>query len=59
MLRFGPPELIILLVIVLLVFGVDRIGRVAGELGQGIRAFRQGLGDPAEDDDTVEVNEPT
>jgi sec-independent protein translocase protein TatA len=41
--HFGTPELIILLVIVLLVFGVGRIGRIAGELGQGIRQFRQGL----------------
>lgn len=41
--RLGTPELIILLVIVLLVFGVGRIGRIASELGQGIRQFRQGL----------------
>jgi sec-independent protein translocase protein TatA len=41
--HFGTPELIILLVIILLVFGVGRIGRIAGELGQGIRQFRQGL----------------
>ena len=39
----GPTELIIILVIVLLVFGVGRIGRIAGEMGSGIRAFREGL----------------
>ncbi len=39
----GWPELIILLVIVLLVFGVGRIGKIAGELGSGIRAFKEGL----------------
>jgi sec-independent protein translocase protein TatA len=36
-------ELIILLVIVLLLFGPGRIGKIAGELGKGIKAFRDGL----------------
>ncbi len=37
------PELLILLVIVIVLFGVGRIGKIAGELGQGVRQFRQGL----------------
>jgi len=41
--KLGWPELIILLAVVLLVFGVGRIGKVAGELGKGIRAFKEGL----------------
>jgi sec-independent protein translocase protein TatA len=41
--RFGLPELAIILVIVLLVFGVGRIGKVSGELGSAIRQFREGL----------------
>jgi len=41
--RIGPLELVIILVIVILLFGVGRIGKVAGELGSGIRAFREGL----------------
>jgi sec-independent protein translocase protein TatA len=39
----GAPELIIVLVIILLVFGVGRISKIAGEMGSGIRAFRKGL----------------
>jgi sec-independent protein translocase protein TatA len=35
-----------LLVIVLLLFGVGRIGRIASELGRGIREFRHGLTEP-------------
>ena len=41
--HFGTPELVITLVIVILLFGVGRIGKIAKELGGGIRAFRQGL----------------
>lgn len=39
----GPSELLIILFIVVLLFGVGRISKVAGELGSGIRAFREGL----------------
>ena len=40
---FGIPELIIVLVIVILLFGAGRISKIASELGSGIRAFRRGL----------------
>lgn len=36
-------EWIVILLIVLLLFGPGRIGRIAGELGKGIKAFREGL----------------
>lgn len=39
----GVPELLIILVIIVLLFGPSRIGSVAGELGKGIRSFRDGL----------------
>ena len=62
MLRFGPTELIIILVIVILLFGVGRIGKIAGELGSGIKAFRKGL--QSEDDEkqkseTADSNQDT
>lgn len=37
------PELLILLVIVIVLFGAGRIGKIAAELGQGLRQFRAGL----------------
>jgi sec-independent protein translocase protein TatA len=44
MFDIGAPELIIILIIVLLLFGPGRIGQVGGEIGKGIRSFREGLG---------------
>jgi sec-independent protein translocase protein TatA len=39
----GLPELLIILAVVLLVFGVGRISKVGSELGKGISAFREGV----------------
>jgi sec-independent protein translocase protein TatA len=50
----GTPELIIILIIVLLIFGPGRIVRVARELGTGIRQFRQGLETHSETDEPDE-----
>lgn len=50
----GGWEWIIILVVVLLVFGVGRISRIGGELGQGIKEFRKGIKEGTEGDDTDE-----
>ena len=57
MFRPGATELIIVLVIVILLFGVGRIGKIAGELGKGIRSFRSGLTGTEEDDKKEETPE--
>jgi sec-independent protein translocase protein TatA len=44
-------EWFVILVIVLLLFGPGRIGKIAGELGRGIRAFREGLGKEKQEDE--------
>jgi sec-independent protein translocase protein TatA len=47
--HFGVPELLIILVLVILLFGVGRIGKIAGELGRGVRSFREGLNGDKDD----------
>ena len=55
---FGLPELLIVLVIIVILFGPGRIGKVAGELGKGIRSFRDGItgkeGGKKEDENQLE-----
>ena len=41
--HLGWPEVIIIFVVLLLVFGVGRITTIGGELGAGIKAFKEGL----------------
>jgi len=43
MFRLGASELTIVLLIVILLVGSGRIGKIAGELGSGFRAFRDNL----------------
>jgi len=57
MTKLGVPELLIILVIVLLLFGPGRLGKIAGELGTGIRNFREGLNEGKEDEETSEEKE--
>ena len=39
--NLGPTELIIILVIVIIIFGVGRCGEVGSALGKSIREFRK------------------
>ncbi len=41
--HFSLPELLILLVIVVVLFGVGRVSKIGGEMGSAIREFRKGL----------------
>ena len=53
MFNLGPTELIIILVIVLIIFGVGRLPEIGGALGKSIREFRQNSN--AEDKDKKET----
>lgn len=52
--NLGPPELIIILFMLVLVLGVGRLSKIGGELGRGIREFRQGLQGGDDSDEVLE-----
>lgn len=56
--NLGPTELIIILVIVLLLFGVGRVSRIGGELGSAVANFRKGLDEGGKPKKAEEVKEP-
>ena len=47
--RLGPTELILVLVIVMIIFGVGRLSQIGGAMGKAIREFRHAQS--AEDED--------
>lgn len=56
--RLGPTELLIILGIVILLFGVGRLSKIGGELGHGIREFRSGLKGREEEQELEEKSSP-
>jgi sec-independent protein translocase protein TatA len=48
--RFGPLEIGLILVIVLIVFGVGKLPQVGGALGKSIRSFKKAQAGDDEDE---------
>lgn len=57
MFGLGIPELVVILVIALLVFGPGRLPEIGGALGRGIRDFRKGFEGRDEKDDEPQIEE--
>jgi len=57
--NLGAPELLIVLVIVLLIFGGTKLPKLARSLGQAQREFKQGVSDDAKDAVTDGADTPT
>jgi sec-independent protein translocase protein TatA len=51
--RLGVPELLIILVIVIVLFGPGRFGKILGELGSGLKSFKDNLGGEKKDEDAL------
>lgn len=49
--RLGVPELLILLVIVIVLFGPGRFGKILGELGSGLKSFKDNIGGDKKDEE--------
>lgn len=47
--NIGFPEIMIILVIVLLLFGAKRIPEIAGSMGKGIKEFKKNINDATRD----------
>jgi sec-independent protein translocase protein TatA len=56
MLDIGWPELLIVLVIVILIFGPGRIAKTMGEIGKGIRSFRDTFASDEKSDSVSDTN---
>lgn len=49
--NFGAPELIIVLVVVLLLFGSTRLPKLARSIGQASKEFKEGVAEGAKERD--------
>ncbi len=58
--NLGPTELLIILVIIVVLFGAGRIGRLGRELGTAVREFRRGVseGEKPADDQKRDLPDP-
>ena len=53
--RIGMPELLIILVILVLVFGAGRLADIGGAMGRSIREFRRSVREEGEEETTTEA----
>ncbi|MEO6486808.1 MAG: twin-arginine translocase TatA/TatE family subunit [Thermoanaerobaculia bacterium] len=54
----GIPELLIILVIVVVIFGASRLPQLGRGLGEGISNFRDGLGKGKDDQKSLDDKKP-
>lgn len=54
LMRLGPWEIALILVIILIIFGVGRLPQVGGAIGRAIRQFRKAQRGELEEDEREE-----
>lgn len=55
---FGPPELLVVLAILLLLFGASRLPKLARSMGQSAKEFKEGLKEGYRDEQDEQVEGP-
>ena len=54
--NIGVPELLIILAIVLVIFGANKLPQIGSNLGKAIRGFRSGIGGKADSEQDKKDN---
>ena len=57
--KFGIWEIVLILVIILIIFGVGKLPQVGNAIGKGLRAFKRGQSGEEDDDKEKEKEEVT
>jgi sec-independent protein translocase protein TatA len=54
--RLGGPELLMIALLIVLLFGASRLPEIGKGLGSGIRKFKSGLRDEDDEDETTKTS---
>lgn len=57
--KFGVPELLIILAVIVLLFGPTQIPRLTKMIGKGVKNFRSGMNEDEDDDSETEKKSET
>ncbi len=57
MFGLGMPELIVILVIIVLIFGAGKLPEIGGAVGKAIKGFKKSVNDPGEKDEAAKKDD--
>lgn len=55
--RMGAPQILIIVLIILLLFGGKKIPELMRGLGRGVRSFKQGLNDATDEINSLDADQ--